>query len=454
MARRYWMLVVFVGAALFSPRNELATAAAGAEVHGRDWSSLEARLKSAMLRKQFDLAKSLVSELADTGELMGYQLIIKYAMRGQSYDLDRHAGALLAQVVEPRIRKEVYSTLRDDRNLSTRIILVAVVARWADDPAALDALSVVLTSVRTRKELKFAVLYWIRKIGRPEKFVEPLIAELERRERKPHDRVYADLRRTLKTLTGRDFDVAIDWKNYWKARQQGLPAPPKPSGEGRTVLANKASFFSVAVDSDRVLFVIDVSSSMEVPDTIVEEPPEPDEESSPRGKTVVKSPDSSKEGPRAPRTVTRRRITRVKEELIHTIQTLPPHVRFGVMSFSHEIAYLDKNILAFATNANKARAIQWVRALRPNGATRTDLALQEALLIPEVDTLYVLTDGAPKDVNNQKIPPEQVYSVVKTLNRFRKCRINTIGFSQAGHSMRLFVQHLAQTNDGKCVLLK
>ena len=41
-------------------------------------------------------------------------------------------------------------------------------------------------------------------------------------------------------------------------------------------------------------------------------------------------------------------------------------------------------------------------------------------------------------------------------NRFRKCRIHTIGFfagNRISKRMRTFVTHLARRNDGKCVLL-
>lgn len=73
--------------------------------------------------------------------------------------------------------------------------------------------------------------------------------------------------------------------------------------------------------------------------------------------------------------------------------------------------------------------------------------------MPEIDTIYLLTDGEPRDEKNQKIAPEIVLTIARIQNRFRKARIHTIGFSQAGHTMQKLCRDLAGQNDGKCVLL-
>ena len=162
----------------------------------------------------------------------------------------------------------------------------------------------------------------------------------------------------------------------------------------------------------------------------------------------------------------------MKHELLKTLAGLPSHVRFGIMNFNHQIGFFgsappplpqqdDKIIkhsatpgLALASKANKEKAYQWVKGLKPSGATRTDLAVARGFEIPDIDTIYLLTDGAPRDIRNQKIAPELVLQVARIRNRFRKARIHTIGFSQAGSTMQQLCRDLAGQNDGKCVLLE
>ncbi len=103
----------------------------------------------------------------------------------------------------------------------------------------------------------------------------------------------------------------------------------------------------------------------------------------------------------------------------------------------------------------KTDAVRWVGGLQAYGATRTDMALARALSVPELDTIYLLTDGRPRDEANRKIPIEAILQMVKRDNRFRKCRVHTISVQQVKSSeMKHFVKELARQNDGVCTLLR
>ena len=443
----------------------------GAEEPEGGWKSAENRLKKSIFAKNFEVAQSIVSELAETNEVRGYKLILKYALGGHSYELDRLAGRTLAAVESSNIRKEVCDEVARGKNSKTKIILLAVLRRWSDDALAMKTLHGALRS--SRKEVVFTAVRWIRDLENPELSMEPLIDELARRERKPQDRIYFDLQRALEELSGYKFKVSIDWRNFWKGRKGGKKPPPKKETESRTVLFKRPSFFSVTVDSDRVLFIIDVSDSMKIMDTVIQKPRRPPEEPGRKGRTVVVKPDGASGSEKAPVDKLKRvaRITRVKHELLKTLAGLPAHVRFGIMDFNHQIGFfgsppppapsLDKPIqhaqtpaLMFASKANKQKAADWVRKLGPSGATRTDLAMSRAFGIPEIDTIYLLTDGTPRDEKNQKIAPELVLAIAKMQNRFRKARVHTVGFAQAGFTMQKLCRDLAGQNDGKCVLLE
>jgi hypothetical protein len=92
--------------------------------------------------------------------------------------------------------------------------------------------------------------------------VDPLITALEDREKKPHDRVYQDILKTLQAITGSSLEFAPDWRNYWEARKKGASALPSKKADLVTVTYKRPAFFTVDVDSDRVLFIIDISQSM------------------------------------------------------------------------------------------------------------------------------------------------------------------------------------------------
>jgi hypothetical protein len=208
-----------------------------------------------------------------------------------------------------------------------------------------------------------------------------------------------------------------------------------------------------------VLFVIDVSQSMLVRDP--ELPPEGDELAVRRGdvsgRTVV-AHDAVAAGVAPPGDLpqSRERLFRVKKELMNVVQGLPDGTRFGILSFSHDLRFWGEDaVLADASPARKADAVGWVGSLEAIGATRTDLALARALSTPEVDTIYLLTDGRPRDESNRNISIEAILSMVKRENRFKRCRIHTISFQQVKSAeMVRFVRELAAQNDGVCTLLR
>jgi hypothetical protein len=414
------------------------------EVKPKTVEALEKDLVAAVGAQQFDQAKQLVSELAATGEIRGFEAIIKSALTGADYALERHAGALLAGSTDPKVRARVFEGIVKDPKYKTRIVLLAVAARMEGDPRALDAIHAALKD--PMKPVVFSALQWIRELKRIES-VDAIIDELEVRERKSLGRVCFDMLRTLKELTSQELSCAGDWRNYWEAHKAGLSKPRKSGG--RTATYKSGKFFSVVLDSDRVMFVIDISASM----TTEDEPPEPSDKATSgpaaKGKTAVaRKPEKPKE-PRKKRPE-RERIVRVKAELVRAVGELEPTTNFGIISFNHEVSSLwASRTLKPATPENKTAAIQWVKELQASGATRTDLALEEALSIPEVDSIYLLTDGAPKGMDNLKMPIEPILQRAKELNRFVKARIHTISFQQIrDKNMVRFCRELSLQNDG------
>ena len=145
----------------------------------------------------------------------------------------------------------------------------------------------------------------------------------------------------------------------------------------------------------------------------------------------------------------------MKEELLRTIQILPAHVNFTILSFNTNLAFLDDPPhLLLATPDNKARASKWVKELKAVGETSTDWAFDGAFeKLKEFDTIYLLSDGQPYR-SGAHLPQEKILESIKAANRFLKCRIHTIGFFQAGRNLQNFLRALAGQHDGTYTALK
>lgn len=450
------------------------TGARGAEEDAApDASALAKDLKKAMAAQNFSVASSLATQLLEIGGASAVDAVVEVVFTGADYDLEKAIGGALVALTDAAARARVLELVRSDKNprAKSRVILVTVVSRYAaTDAAALAALHGALKD--PSKAVVFAAVQRITELKKRESVV-PLAKELVARNRKAHDRVYHDILKALQLITGLNIEVAADWENYaaTTAGSAGTAAPPQPpqhKSGGLTSVFKRPSFFSMEVNSDRVLFVIDISWSMTERDPELPPPPppppevvEPETTTSPGGTTVVVKKKVSAEKKTAPKPTgpppaNRERMYRVKEELTRALGSLPTSTRFGILSFSHELAWWggSAGALKEASPANKSNAAAWVRSLLPAGATRTDLALEAALAMQDIDTIYLLTDGAPKDESNQRLEIEPILARAKELNRFLRARIHTISFAQIRDTrMRTFVQRLATQNDGVCTWL-
>ena len=421
--------------------------------------SLGEKLKGAVRTKNYETARALVHQLAETGELDAYRSIVKDSLSGVDYDLEREAGFALASATSGEVHDYVFEQLDENRNFKTRIVLLAVVARWAKEDAR--ALEVLHRSLGDRKKpVVLAALSWVKKLKREES-VEPLLDLIEKRLKKVRgrtvqvkDRVYYDSVDALKAITEREFSSVVDWRTYWKAHQEGTALEKKPARKGpsRTAVHRPPSFFDIPVNSDRVLFVIDVSTSMRQTDErAVGEEVAGGELS--KGKTRVGGASS---GGGARRGEIRVRMRRAQDELIRAVGTLDAGVRFGIVAFSHKMFFWGGDArLVDATLANKKSAESWINGLQATGFTRTDLALGHALGAFDVDTIFLLTDGEPKDRNNQRLAVNPILEYVRIENRFLRSRIHCISFAQIRDTkMRYLVEQLPARNGGRHVYLK
>lgn len=405
-------------------------------------ATLGKELRHAVREKDFPKASKLVAQLAEQRTPRAFREMLDHGILETVPELEVQIREVLWKALEEAradVAKFILRQCSKSRNYRARVFLLEIIGDWPVTSATLNVLHVAVGDSRT--PVAFTAIRLIRKL-KQEESIAPMIDHLSRLEETGRrSRLYFDIVDFLKAMTDKDLKTADDWKNWnTGGKKRAKKKRKKKRRRPRTVV--KSDFFSIPVNSDRVLFVIDVSASMSVRD--------PEELPKKSGKTRTLTKEELEKPPEPP-PLERERLARVKKELMAVIRSLPEKTRFSVVSFDHETTrWGGKNSLQKAEKKTKVEAIQWVAALQAKGATRTDRALESGLNLSDVDTIFLLTDGRPKDVSNRNLSVEAILERTKHVNRFRCCRINTISFSHVRDSeMRHFLTALAEQNDGR-----
>jgi HEAT repeat protein len=288
------------------------------------------------------------------------------------------------------------------------------------------------------------------------------IGPLIERMAEEQGRLVEDIGRTLAALTGRDFGVRLEgWQGFWNTWGERfvlptdeelarLAAARAKSAEQYEARAGSVEYHGIQTPSRSILFVIDVSGSME---------------------QEVKQKERFLEGDYP----SFQRIDIVKTELVRTIEGLEPYVKFNVLAFATEVDPWKKALVP-ANVLNKSSATSWVRRLEAIGGpsqedlaivgltgtadleagkTNTFAALDAALSAAgkgarerddyavEVDTIFFLSDGRPS--HGRYTEPDDILREVREANALRKVVIHTISLGEFEED---FMRRLAEENGG------
>lgn len=237
----------------------------------------------------------------------------------------------------------------------------------------------------------------------------------------------------LQKLTGKSLHSAAEFRNYVKAHR-GKIDPKRAAEEAKKEPAEAPEkrtgigLFGLDLTGYRLIFVLDISGSMEASD-----PPTPEQLEKMKRRTGIPE-QIEKELMES-----RRRIRRAKAELVKVINGLPEDRRFNVITFSTDVTAW-KDAMVTADAKGKKSAVEFVEGLKATGITVTDDALARAFEDPMVDTIYLITDGAPTHVGSQGRPGlpsdarrimQQILGDVRAWNYLRQVRIFTLGFEGA-----------------------
>ncbi len=255
--------------------------------------------------------------------------------------------------------------------------------------------------------------------------VEPLIKCLDVGRLRARQKA----RKGLVNIARRDYrmdkDYHVDpnaWRSWWRKIKSGID-PDDPTVSGR----DTASYFTFPVHSDRVLFILDVSGSMEWPNAPRAANIKP---SAWRGRRIDLA---HSELFAALRGLAKQNKGRIKKKgskgrtgdlpYAPDENGVEPPTLFNVATFAGHVPSWQKEPV-LASEENVEAAIKWLTVQFPRGGTNTHGALEFALAQPNVDTVFFLSDGVPSVGKIEE--PEHILADVRRMNRFRRITINTV----------------------------
>jgi len=210
---------------------------------------------------------------------------------------------------------------------------------------------------------------------------------------------------TLFRMTGEFFGSRPGpWKAWWE-REGGddfvvlSPKQLKVRIEERETRKLKeltaSEFFGIQIQSERVVFIVDVSGSMA---------------------EMTKGRYQNSSG--------MPRIELAKEELGNCLKALTQEALFNIITFSSDVAPWSDDIVQW-TAESLADAESFVSRLGASGGTNLYGSMKFAFQDPQVDTIFVLSDGEPSV--GAITDPGAIRKEVARWNANRNVKIHTIG---------------------------
>lgn len=250
------------------------------------------------------------------------------------------------------------------------------------------------------------------------------------------------IHRALVSLTGVGIlpgDVE-PWRTFWKDEGASMTLVAKDEFARRSAAADPRyeRFFSIDLQSDRVLFVVDFSGSMDEPITL---------------QTATTAVDAGT-------TTTKARL--VVEELKKIVMAMPDGSHFNVVVFSDDVRVWRPTregvpeLVEMDDEARDDLLGTFLDSLAPQGPTNLYGALDRAIGFTGqglkdkhyalgFDTVYVLSDGAPS--YGRVTDKEEIRRLVRETNRLKRLTIHCVTFGPKNDTD--FLRLLAEENGGR-----
>ena len=134
------------------------------------------------------------------------------------------------------------------------------------------------------------------------------------------------------------------------------------------------------------------------------------------------------------------RFQKEKKELIRSIRTLKPHMKFTVIFYDDVPHHNGPFNLYDATERNIRLMVQWVTSRGLGHNNYMIPALKEAMIL-KPDTIFLLSDGMPD------FKPDRVCADVRKLNPGQKVVVHAVSLHDS--KGRLLMKRIAEENNGE-----
>ena len=228
-------------------------------------------------------------------------------------------------------------------------------------------------------------------------------------------------------LTGMNLYDSLDaWRRWWAASGAGFVVPEKvPPLPAADAGDTRAGFYGIPVSSGRVVFVIDQSGSMSAQDT---------------GPAVTGGPG----GAGGAGSGGGNRLDVAVREVLRAVKAMKDKDRVHLILF-HTTVHPWRAGLERLAPATRAALEKHLLEQKPMGGTNIYDPLELALDADGVDTVFLLSDGAPG--SGKYVATDDILRAVRRINQTRRIAIHAISIGRDSDLM----QRLAAENGGQYV---
>ena len=253
-------------------------------------------------------------------------------------------------------------------------------------------------------------------------------------------RLQHELSEMLEKLTGQKHGLdAGPWQRWWTDNAATFGTPEELATRLAKASVKKSegfSYYGIETKSDQVIFILDVSDSMNDDAGETELPPD----------GIPKRTGNL-----------RPKIQIARDNLVQAILDLPGDAKFNIIVYNKYVSVWQPKLVK-ASKRYKNDAFEYVLNIKAQEATNIFDALELAFKFAgrflndrhyasPVDTIFFLTDG--KATAGRIQDTHEILAEVKRINRLGKITIHTIGVGYL-HD-REFLKSLAEQNGGKYV---
>ena len=285
--------------------------------------------------------------------------------------------------------------------------------------------------------------------------IEPLFKALDTVD----PRVQDDIADALARLTGKNLGpFSAQWESWWIQNKGKAENYKAMSAEAFAKIKEedknqaKTVYFGLRVLSNNIGFLFDTSESMDEEYTPKAPTAEKQGDDKDRGKTVVEKPvDKTKGKGKTKKKKVTTKLDIAKKELTSVVKALKDGQNIDIFRFDSRVTDFvaqaldpEKKSLAKLSPQIRPQINAFIQASTAGGLTNLSGVLKAAMEYPNIDTIYLLSDGAPTMGITDH---QELLNEVDRLNRRLKIKINTISFDPKPEERRL-LQTLSERNFG------